>query len=623
MNYKNMRNALAAFSTVALIAACGGGGGGDSGTGTGGTSNPGDGGAAGGGSTPVVPAYADKPATKADAARFLNQATFGATDAEVDKVMSMGYAAWIDAQMALPVDDNSHRKYMEAVVGTMEANNQNYDQQYFFQSWWKQALTSDDQLRQRVAFALSQILVISYQNDTLGGQSQNVRGTASYYDMLERNAFGNYRTMLNDVTFHPMMGYYLTSLRNTKETIQNGVVTRTPDENYAREVMQLFTIGLLQLNPDGTTVNGADGKPLETYTKDDIAGMAKIFTGLSWGAPAGATDVTSNGRFNGGGSPANVDKEIQPMQCYPQYHSITEKKFLGKTIGVQSSATVDSCNVDLKLALDTLFNHTNIGPFISERLIKQFVTSNPTPAYVGAVAAKFNDNGAGVKGDMKAVVKAMLLHPEARIARSPAVDTTFGKLREPILTVSQWLRASETKSAAVGVNQAQRYLIGYTDNTLQETPMRSPGVFNFWRPGYVPPSSALGDKNLTSPEMQVVQELSVTTYLNSMRNWVDQGIGNGVQVGTTNVRDLKPAYTKEIALAADPAALTDRMNVLYMGGMMTQATRDAITESVTSVAIPVLNTAGTNQAAIDSAKLNRVKLAVFMTVGSPDYLSQK
>lgn len=622
-----MRNALVAFSTVALIAACGGGGGGgdDSGTGAGGTGSTGGGGAGGGstGGGTVTPAYADKPTAKADAARFLNQATFGATDAEVDKVMSMGYSAWIDAQMALPVNDNSHRKYMEGVVGSLDANNQNFDQQYFFQSWWNQALTGQDQLRQRVAFALSQILVISYQNDTLGGQSQNVRGTASYYDMLERNAFGNYRTILNDVTFHPMMGYYLTSLRNTKETVQNGVVTRTPDENYAREVMQLFTIGLLQLNTDGTVMKAADGTPLETYTKDDIAGLAKVFTGLSYAAPAGAADATSNGRFNGGGTPANPDKEIQPMQCFPQYHSISEKKFIGMTIGVQSAATVDSCNADLKLALDKLFGHQNIGPFIAERLIKQFVTSNPSPAYIGAVAAKFNDNGSGVKGDMKAVVKAMLLHNEARIARSAAVDTTFGKLREPLLSVSQWLRSSEVASAAVGVNQVQRFLIGYTDGSLQETPMRSPGVFNFWRPGYVPPSSALGDKNLTSPEMQVVQELSVTSYINSMRDWVANGIGNGVMVGTTNVRDLKPTYTKELALAADADALASRMNVLYMGGMMTPTMTDLVKSAINSVAIPVLNTAGTNQAAIDSAKLNRVRIAVFLTVSSPEYLSQK
>ncbi len=608
MNYSNIRHAVAAIGTVALLAACGGGGSSDSGSG-------------GGGSNSALN-YSDKPATKADAARFLNQASFGATDADIDSVMSSGYAKWIDKQFDKPLNDNSHRAYMESVVASLPAGSQTFDPQFLFQSWWNQSLKGDDQLRQRTAFALSQILVISFQNDTLGGNSANVRGVGSYYDMLERNAFGNYRQLLDDVTYHPMMGYYLTTMRNTKETVQNGVVTRTPDENYAREVMQLFTIGLLQLNVDGSTKKDATGKEIETYTKDDIAGLAKVFTGLSWHAPAGASDALSNGRFNGGGSPANTDKEIQGMDCYPQYHSISAKPFLGMSIGVQSAATADSCKADIKVALDKLFAHDNIAPFIAERLIKQFTTSNPSPDYIAAVAKKFIDNGSGVRGDLKAVIKEVLLNNEARIARTPD-EARFGKLREPLMRVTNFLRATETNSAAVGVNQAQRYMVGYTDSQLQETPMRSGSVFNFWRPGYVPPSSALGDANLTSPEMQVVQEVSVTSYINAARDWVQNGIGSSVTVGTTNVRDLKPAYVKELAIVADSDALSERMNLLYFGGLMSAATKAQIKGAIDSVVIPPLNSQGTNQTNIDNAKLSRVRLAEFLALSSPEYLSQK
>ena len=277
---------------------------------------------------------------------------------------------------------------------------------WIYQSFWRSALAADDALRQRVAFALSQIFVVSLNDANV---SQHPRGVASYFDVLGRNAFGNFRTLLEDVTLHPMMGLYLSHLRN------RGDSDRVPDENYAREVMQLFTIGVHQLNQDGTRVLDGSGQPVETYNNDDVTGIAKAFTGWSWAGPD-----TETSRFNGGGSPSNPNRNIEPMQPYPQYHSEAAKTFLG---GTCSAGTMP--RVSLTCALDRLFMHSNVGPFIGRQLIQRLVTSNPSPAYVARVAAAFADNGQGVRGDMKAVLRRILLDPEARNAPAPD-DSVFG-----------------------------------------------------------------------------------------------------------------------------------------------------------------------------------------------------
>ena len=238
--------------------------------------------------------------------------------------------------------------------------------------------------------------------------------------MLGTQAFGNFRNLLEAVTYSPMMGLYLSHLHNQKENAATGAV---PDENYAREVMQLFTIGLYELNQDGTQKLDIRGKLIETYGNSDVSSLAKVFTGLSWAGPD-----TANNRFNGGGNPVEADKEIKPMQAYNQFHSVSQKQFLGVTI---PATTIADTNGDVRIALDTLFNHPNIGPFIGKQLIQRLVSSNPSPAYVSRVAGIFNNNGSGVRGDMKAVIKAVLLDPEARAA---VVSTsTRGKVREPVV----------------------------------------------------------------------------------------------------------------------------------------------------------------------------------------------
>jgi len=416
------------------------------------------------------------------------------------------------------------------------------------------------------------------------------------------NAFGNFRTLLEDVTLHPMMGRYLTYLANQKE---DAAGTRTPDENYAREVMQLMTIGLVELNADGTSRRNTAGQEIPAYTPEDIAGLAKVFTGISWYHPTPSANT-----FFGGS--ANADRSVRPMIFYPAYHSTSQKAFLGTTIPASSTPDVAG---DLRIALDRLFNHQNVGPFISRRLIQQLVTSNPSPAYVGRVAAVFANNGAGVRGDMAAVVRAILTDTEARDAANLG-SASYGKLREPVLRVTHWARAFSATS------QTGNWLLTSTSaNTLlAQSPLTSPSVFNFWRPGFTPPAtSELGSRSLTAPEFQVVDEVTTASFVNVIHSVVDQGAGS-VPTGGSG-RDIRTAYASEVALAGDPEALTERMNKLLFSGQMSSTLRSRIVAAVNTVSVPAAT--GSNQAQIDTARLNRAKMAVFLSLISPEYLVQR
>ena len=566
-----MRRALATVA-ILLLASCGGGGGGE---------------------PAPAPPVAVTPArpTAAEAGRFLTQATFGPTAGDIAALQGSTYSAWIDAQLALPLPARSHQQHVEnrqAELGTVSASQ-------FYESWWRQVVTEPDQLRQRVAFALSQVFVVS-----LADTKIDARGAASYYDMLQRNALGNFRTLLQDVTLHPMMGTYLTSLGNQKEAADG---SRTPDENYAREVLQLMTIGLHKLNADGTAVVDASGVPVPSYDGADIKGLARVFTGMSWYSPS-PTATT----FAGGS--AHSDRSVRPMIFYPAFHSLSEKSFLGVT--VPASTTADMAG-ELKTALDTLFRHPNVGPFIASRLIQQLVTSNPAPAYVARVAAVFNDNGSGTRGDMGAVVKAILTDPQARDATSAAA-ADFGKLREPVIRLAHWARAFGATS------QGGNWLITSTaaNTSLGQAPLTAPSVFNFWRPGYVPPvTSSLGQLGLSAPEFQGVDEVTTAAYVNMMQTWVDAGIGSTPPGGTG--RDVRSAYTAELALADSPDALVARMNTLLFNGRLGSGLQAQLTAAVNAITVPASGT----QVQIDTARLNRVKTAVFLSMISPEYLVQR
>jgi uncharacterized protein (DUF1800 family) len=548
------------------------------------------GGGGGGGSTAQSPSPTVVIISDADAARLLTQATFGVTDSDIEQVKSRGYSNWVSDQLAL-APSASHQAFVERRLTELQAANPRatISSSEFYQSFWAQAAGSPDQLRQRVKFALSQIFVIS-----LADANVDARGAASYYDMLGQRAFGNYRDLLEAVTLHPMMGIYLTSLGNQKEDAATG---KLPDENYAREVMQLMSVGLYKMNPDGSAIVDSSGALVPTYTPQDISGLAKVFTGMGWYSPTPSATT-----FKGGARHANAS--VTPMIFYPAFHSTSAKSFLGTTIAASAIADPEG---DIKIALDRIYNDPNVGPFMARRLIQNLVTSNPSSAYIGRVAAVFNNNGSGVRGDMAAVVKAVLLDSEARDSAT-AAGATYGKLREPIVRLGNWMRSFGAVSAS------GNYLVNSTSTrtSLGQSPLTAASVFNFYRPGFVPPNSRLAQQNLTGPEFQIADEITVAGYANFMQSAIGNGTGTG--------QDVKAAYTQEMLLAKDPAALVDRMNRLLFSGQMSATLRSQIINAVSAVALP----SGTpTQAQTDAALLNRAKLAVFLSMVSPEYMVQK
>ena len=529
------------------------------------------------------------PENAAVAARFLTQTTFGPTDNDIKTVMSTGYAAYLDDQLAS--QSPSHLAYMDNRLAQMRLTNASasLSANQFYESYWLYAATSRAQLRERLKLALSEIFVISLADGAI-----DARGAASYYDMLGDNAFGNYRTLLEQVSLHPQMGRYLTHLANQKENTTTGL---KPDENFAREVLQLMSIGTVLLNNDGTVRRDGSGAPIATYTPSDVSNLAKVFTGYSWYHPA-----PTNSTFFGGSRDANAT--VRPMIYYANYHSVSEKSFLGVTL---PAGAANGPN-DLKVALDTIFNHPNVPPFMCHRLIQRFVTSNPTPGYISRCSAAFINNGSGVRGDLRAVLKAILMDREARDI-SLAATPSYGKLREPIIRLTNWMRAFDATSVS------GNYLITSTsaNTSLGQSPLTSPSVFNFYRPGYVPPNTQLGARNLTAPEFQIVDEVTVAGYANTMQNVIGSGIGSGT--------DVRSAYVREVAIAGDANTLVTRIDRMLLSGQMSDALRARIVESVNSVAIPAPT--ATNAATIATAKLNRAKLAIYMTMVSPEYLVQR
>lgn len=547
--------------------------------------------------TPTVP-----PVSPTDASRFLEQATFGATDSDIHNLSQIGYAAWFNQQFGIAPTLHEPDVEQKLIVngpscasGDLACNaklfTQNGDgQNYLGQSFWQQAMTGSDQLRQRIKYTLSEMMVVSNSNGTV---NEMPRGAAAYYDVLGKDAFGNFRQLLEDVTLNPMMGVFLSVQGNDK-----GDATRDPDENYAREVMQLFTIGLYQLNPDGTQQLDATGQPIPTYTNTDVMGLAKVFTGFSWNIPGNQTDSAWSNccAYIGPG----FGEDILPMQSYLSHHSTDAKSFLG--VNIAAGGNPDPVD-DLKIALDTLFNHPNLAPFFSRQLIQHLVTSNPSPAYVGRVAAVFADNGSGVRGDMKAVIEAVLLDNEARDAVGAAQNPQAGKVRESLVRYTQWARAftAQSRNGAFNMGATEDPVYG-----LGEMAMRSPTVFNWFAPGYVPPGTSISQAGLVAPEMQMTDVSSVVGYLNFMQYSIGADNGQGP--------DIFSSYAAETALAATPDLLLDRIDLLLMAGTMSSTLRGQVLSAVDSIAIP-----SGSQSEIDTALANRVKLAIYVIMASPAY----
>ena len=586
------RSARAALAAVAL-AACGGGGteggGGGAGGGAGGVGGApaAPGGAAGtpaangvgdGTLVPTGSGAAPVEITDVQAARFLQQAQFSSSEAEIAQVRTKGYAGWLTEQMARPMTESG----WDWLIGrgyNRDADGFIFNRNFADHMVWRQLMAADDPVRKRMALALSEILVVS--TDSIDAQSASFT-MAAYWDLLNRNAFGNFRQLLGEVTLNPAMGMYLNTRGNEKEAPATG---RQPDENYAREVMQLFTIGLYQIDPDGTPKIGAGGKPIETYGPSDVSNLARVFTGYV---------LNESGHVRG----TSPERYRNPMVVNPARHSTLDVNFLGTRIA--GDAQPDQ---KLNHALDTLFNHANTGPFIARQLIQRLVTSAPGAAYVGRVAAVFGDNGAGVRGDLAAVLEAILTDPEARQAPAQA-SPTWGKLREPMIRCVQWARTFGASS------NDGAWLVGDKSDPstgLGQSPLRSPSVFNFFRPGYVPPGTALAASGQTAPEFQIANESSVAGYVNFMETAIAVGIA-----GSKTSRVLVENYAAEMALVNDPTALVNRLNLLLAAGQLSSATTVTIRDAIASI-----------DPRSDYGQKSRVWAAILLVMSCPEYLVQK
>lgn len=507
--------------------------------------------------------------SSAQAARFLAQASMGATRAQISRVQQLGYEGWLNEQFALPA---STSRFDWLVANGYNADTFRNSQAGFDSVAWYKLIASPDTLRQRITFALSEITVAAI--DGLIGGGWKAFSAATYLDLLETNAFGNYRTLLQQISTSAPMGQYLTFRGNVK---YNPVTGALPDENYAREVMQLFSIGLLQLNLDGSNKLN-NGATIESYTLDDITGLARVFTG--WDFSIDSLKLTT------------PDFLRRPMVQVPSRHELGAKTFLGMTIPAGTNG-VDS----LKLALDGIFAHPNVAPFISRQLIQRLVCSNPSPAYLQRVASVFNNDGNGVKGNLTAVIKAILLDSEAR-NDAKISDPTFGKLREPILRLTAWARAFNANSPS-GV-----WRIGDTSDPatrLGQSPLRSPSVFNFFRPGYVPPNTVIANASLVAPEFQITNESTVIGYVNFMQRVVSVGIG-----------DVTADYTALLPLADNAQSLVDELNLILLAGQLSSATYNLIRNAINSMPGGTL-----------AARNNRIYSALTMVMAAPEFIVQK
>jgi uncharacterized protein (DUF1800 family) len=446
-----------------------------------------------------------KPQTKNEASAFLSRATFGATQEEIDQLLSLeDYEKWFEEQFAYPATLHMAwaEKHAKGVNGTGDLKEHPEDWRNYsdalgnlqLDAWWDIVVHADDQLRQRLAFALSEIFVIS----NVGPLITYPDARISFYDTLVENAFSNFETLLQRVTYHPAMGKYLSYLGNAKA----GMIGAHPDENYAREVMQLFSIGLYQLNDDGSYKVDQKGNPLHTYTQKDVTEMAKVFTGLS----------DANGMFPVEGSFDTHKGRTTPMEAFEEYHDKTQKKILGKTIPAGGTT-----KEDINKALHILFMHPNVAPFIGRQLIQRLVTSNPSAGYIQRVSAVFNDNGKGVRGDMKAVVKAILLDKEA-LQGAKLYPKTFGKFREPLLYISHLFRAFHAQNGEHILMQEDTPLYHYrsfnlqkTDFTQQQGPLSALTVFNYFTPDDAP--YRLKRQNLLAPELTIYGKSGIDDLL--------------------------------------------------------------------------------------------------------------
>jgi len=570
---------------------------------------------------PPTGAFSTEPGTS----RFLTQATFGPTGDDVSQLTGTNASDWFLAELAKPA--SLHTPQLEAyraMISDLDADFPVLAVQSSTFSFWRNAIEGDDQLRQRMAFALSQLLVVS----NFGGEllTDIPEPVVGYQDILVKGAFGNYRDLLEAVTYSPAMGYYLTYMGNQKADPATG---RMPDENYAREILQLFTVGVVELQPNGQPVLDGSGRPVELYNNMDITSLARVFTGLD-------LDGLDRQRF-----PSVVDAVdewdgleqalLKPMVVNEERHSSEAKRFLDCDIAAGTSATRS-----IDQTLDCIMDHPNVGPFVSRQLIQRFTTSAPDPDYVQRVAFAFDSGtyalpdgrqvGDGRKGDLTATLAAILFDPDVRddTARS---DLKFGKIREPLLRFTHWARAFNADASR------PEYGIELFDlsapDALSQHPYRARSVFNFYRPGYVAPGTESGAAGLTIPELQIVNGTSTPGYINFMTFWAFGGQSMtpadeleaelqdmGVPVDRAALeRAFVPDYADELDFANDAARLVDHLDGLLVYGSMSEETKSAITATLEDQPVDGPGDTG--------ALADRVSLAVLLIMTSPDYLVQR
>jgi len=555
-----------------------------------------------------------------DAARFLGQATTGVNFEQIEELSEQGFENWIDEQILMPEMSYLDTSYMvwdhfvqayydewgEIVIN---GNEDIFPASFYWRmAWWNNAMSGEDLLRQKVALALSEILVTSEDSRL----DADAFGMASYYDVLYSNAFGNYRDLLEEVTYHPAMGYYLSSINNSPTNEEQNI---HPDENYAREVMQLFTIGLYELEIDGTIITDENGVEVPTYDNNDIGELARVFTGLG-PAQYWAPWVDYSEEIVQWGVWYNTIPYINstmPMVMFEGWHEEGIKHLLN------GGATVDGASggQDIDMALDILFYHSNTAPFVSKLLIQRMVKSNPSPEYIERVASIFVNNGEGVRGDLSAVVKAILLDDEARHC-SWIEDVTSGKMREPMMRYMQMLKAFDAANQS-----GKMWSVGWIADDLGQHPMTSPSVFNFFLPSYAP-SGPVADSSLVAPEFELLNSAIAIKYINLISDmlfgeyymesitmahpdeigypWWDMGFDSPEDHVDLNFND-------EIILAStDAHAMVDRLNILLAGGTASSETIDTISNIIEIEALE---------------PADRVKVALYLLLISPDYIIQK
>ena len=501
----------------------------------------------------------------------------------------MGKQAWLQQQFAQPIGyltPQTRFLYRRAEAIEEQSNDEERvarllgdPEKFHMYAWWTQVMTSPDLLRQRVALALSEIFVVSNNVEEIGTVPYAMSG---YYDSLLEHSFGNFRELLKAVSLNPAMGIYLSHMNNIKA---DPVTGRFPDENYAREVMQLFSIGLFELNNDGSRRLDAQGNAIATYGQQEIRELAKIFTGLSFDSDEGFPNLANGAEFE-----YDLEAFLLPMKMYDAHHSQEEKRLLNGTIVPAGQSGM----ADIDAAIDNLFNHPNVGPFIGKQLIQRLVKSNPSPAYVSRVTAAFNGETGAPRGDMQAFISAILLDPEAQVPPTESAANA-GRLREPFVRLVRLKRSfnattSDRNYAALGLDVFP---------LIRQYVMYSPSVFNFFQPNYAP-NGEIKDAGLLAPEFQITNASTIVEIKNLIDSWLEAG---RFEEQTGYLPNDEVNFTTELALADDTEALLTHLDTVMTYGTLSENTRSVVRKAINN----------------ETEALEKVRIAVYLIAVSPDF----